>query len=89
MLKQFINSLIQEKKINPKNILYINLEYEDFSFIKTKDDLNTVLNLYIKENKINSKFFIFIDEIQEIAGWEKFINSIRADHTIEVEIYIT
>ncbi|EKD66202.1 MAG: hypothetical protein ACD_49C00060G0044 [uncultured bacterium (gcode 4)] len=89
ILKQFINSLIQEKKINPKNILYINLEYEDFSFIKTKDDLNTVLNLYIKENKINSKFFIFIDEIQEIAGWEKFINSIRADHTIEVEIYIT
>lgn len=89
ILKQFISSLIQSNNILPENILYLNLEYDDFSFIKTKTELKEVFDLYREKLKITWKIYLFIDEIQEIEWWEKFINSLRADHTIEVEVYIT
>lgn len=89
ILKQFISQLIEDNNIPPKNILYLNLEYDDFSFIRTKDDLKGVFDIYQKNLSITGKIYLFIDEIQEVEWWEKFINSIRADHTMDIDIYIT
>jgi predicted AAA+ superfamily ATPase len=89
ILKQFISHLIQNRHITPKNILYLNLEYDDLSFIRTKDDLKMVFDTYRERSPKDAKIYLFIDEIQEIHWWEKFVNSLRADHTLEVEIYIT
>jgi uncharacterized protein len=89
ILKQFIAHLIQNKSVAPKNILYLNLEYDDLSFIKTKEELKMVFDIYRAESVPDAKMYLFIDEIQEIHWWEKFVNSLRADHTVEVEIYIT
>jgi len=89
LLKQLINILIKVKNINPVNIFYINLEYDDFSFIKTKDDLKSLISLYLKNFKPKWKVYLIIDEIQEIEKWEKLINSYRSSHVDEFEIFIS
>ncbi len=89
ILKQIIHKLISDWKVNPNNILYINLEYDDFEFIKSKNELKELLEIYKKHLKIKWKIYLLIDEIQEIESWEKYINSLRADHTNDIEIIIT
>lgn len=35
----------------------------------------------------NGKIYLFLDEVQEIEGWEKVVNSLASDY--EVDIYVT
>jgi len=88
LMKQIINFLKEEKKVKEKNILYINLEV-DFLKFKKIEDLDFFVKKYLKENKINSRFYLFIDEIQDLTWWEKLINSYRADDNFDVDIFIT
>ncbi len=88
IMKQIISFLKEEKKINSKNILYINLEVDFLKFRELKD-LDTYIKIYLKENNIKNRIYIFIDEIQELLWWEKLINSYRADDNFDCDIYIT
>lgn len=59
---------------------YDSMEYEDM----------TARQMYshLKEQIVpNGKTYLFLDEIQEIEGWEKVINSIASDY--DVDLYIT
>ncbi len=83
LLLQIIDEL-KEKGIEEKQIIYINFENEDYSFIKNDMDLHN----YIKEKIINKeKYYLFFDEIQNIKDWEKAINSFKASK--KVSIFIT
>lgn len=65
-------------------IIYINKEDLQFSFIKTAEDLSH----YILENKSNhQKTYIFIDEIQDITGFESALRSLLLDETLD--LYVT
>ncbi|MDR0646397.1 MAG: ATP-binding protein [Elusimicrobiota bacterium] len=88
ILRQIIKSLT-EKSVNPKNILYISKEFTDFDFIKTYKDLESLVNLYKKEIKPQGRIYLFIDEIQNIEGWEKLINSYSQDFAENYEIFIS
>ena len=88
VLRQYIHHLIQ-RGVSPKNTLYINKEYADFDFIQTHTDLNAIISYYKNALDIKGKFYLFIDEIQQIDSWEKIINSLSQDYTIEIEIFIT
>lgn len=35
------------------------------------------------------KLYLFLDEIQEVSGWEKLENSLYSSSTIDADIYIT
>ncbi len=89
IMKQIISHLILEKSINPKNILYINFELEDFINITNYLDLSEIIKLFIKNNAIKWKFYLFFDEIQNIEWWERIVNSYRADDNYDVEIFLT
>lgn len=70
-----VMDILKGRGVNPQNIIYINKELHDFEFIKTHKDLLA----YIREKKTNkSKYYIFIDEIQEIAQFEKALESMQA-----------
>jgi predicted AAA+ superfamily ATPase len=61
-------------KQNPHSaILYINKEDLAFDFIKTASDLNEYV---LSNTKADVKNYIFIDEIQEIDGFEKTMRSL-------------
>ena len=76
-----IMDLIREKD-NKAKICYINKENLDFDFIKTEKDLHN----YVKANK-SGKTSVFIDEIQEIVGFEDALRSLVLDE--DLDIYCT
>ena len=70
MLYQHIQGLIKEKKASIEDILYINFEDERLSSMKA-DMLNLFLECY--REMYDRKPLIYLDEIQIIDGWEKFV----------------
>ena len=82
LLLQIINEL-KEKGIEEKQIIYVNFENEDYSFIKNDIDLHN----YIKEKITNKeKYYLFFDEIQNVKDWEKAINSFKASKNVSIFI---
>jgi len=88
ILRQIANRLIEEG-INQNNILYINKEFTDFDFITDYKHLDQLLSLYNDRLKPEGKRYLFIDEIQNIAGWEHFVNSHAQDYVTPYEIFIS
>ena len=83
IMMQIIDEL-QNMKIPKEQIIYINLEYKEYSFIKNDDDLYNYIKSLIKNDL---KYYIFLDEIQNVDKWEKTVNSYRAKE--KYSIFIT
>ena len=79
----FLLSVIKDLKnngVSEGNIININLDKRGFKNIKTADRLEEVIDGYITDNE---KKYIFIDEIQNVKGFEEVINAYREDgHSI-------
>lgn len=83
ILKMITKKLKEEKHVDDEQILnyrFDSMEYEDMT---TKE-----LYLELKSKILQSKkTYLFLDEIQEIEGWEKVVNTLASD--FDVDIYIT
>ena len=66
------------------HIIYINREDMEFDFMRTAVDLN---NYILANRKEGVRNYIFIDEIQDIAEFEKALRSLLLDESND--IYIT
>ena len=44
---------------------------------------------YLRRRSPQGKIYMFIGEIQDIGGWEKFVNSYSQDYTLECEFFIS
>ncbi len=88
ILRQLAMRLI-ENGINRHNIFMLNLDIIAFDFVKDYRDLLNLFNVYLDQIKPQGRIYIFIDEIQNIEGWERFVNSYSQDFTREYEIFIT
>lgn len=85
ILRQIINE-IKDSGVKEENVIYINFELTDYSYIQTFRELDD----YIKEKIINKdKYYLFFDEIQYIKDWEKTINSYKAKYEDNISIFIT
>ena len=74
-----------EKGVNRGNILLINKDSLEFDFIADYKDLaDYVLQQF---EIVKGAKYIFLDEVQEIAGWEKAVAGFLADSVADV--YIT
>lgn len=82
ILFQLIERILNEDP--DANIIYINKEDIRFDFITTASDLVTYINSKSSKAGFN---YIFIDEIQEISGFEKAVRSLLLN--TENDIYIT
>ncbi|MDL2246785.1 ATP-binding protein, partial [Methanobrevibacter sp. OttesenSCG-928-K11] len=71
--------------VHRENIILINLELKEFFHIKNIEDLDDFINSKIEGKQ--GKIYLFFDEIQEIKGWERLINSYYAEK--KYDIYIT
>ncbi len=88
ILRQIAHRLITEG-INPENICYISKEFIDFDFVVHYKDLERLVKLYKARLKPKGKIYLFIDEIQNIAEWERFANSYAQDFTESYELFIS
>lgn len=53
-------------------IVYVNFEDERLLEM-TADDLNTILEIGLEISGTDTKPYLFLDEIQNVEGWEKFV----------------
>ena len=83
MLKMIMERLKSERGIPEERI--INCRYDSMEF----EDM-TAKQIYAQlKGRLcpNGKTYLFLDEVQEVQGWEKVVNSLASD--FDVDIYIT
>lgn len=71
------------------NILFINRELTAFDFIASYKDLEQFIQTYKLKLNPQGRIYIFIDEVQEIDGWERIVNSLSQDFAEDYEVFIT
>lgn len=87
LFKLVINHLLQEK-VPPQSILYLNLDDPFFSDIwESPELLYKVIEASEKLTGVKPSY-LFLDEIQNVQSWEKFVKSIY-DSEIFKKIFIT
>ena len=84
--KLLINEIIKTK--DPLTCLYINLD--DPYFSELYSDSKNLFKLLETVQKLTSKKveYLFLDEVQNVAGWEKFVKTIYDNENVK-KIYIT
>ena len=83
ILKMIMEKLQNEIGISVDQIVsmrFDSMEYEDMTAKQMFADVKAKLS----ENK---KTYLFLDEVQEIEGWEKVVNSLASDY--DVDLYVT
>lgn len=83
MMSQQIHNLMNDG-ISSSQIVYVNFEDERLLEIGV-DDLNTILELGIEFSGSKGKPYLFLDEIQNVDGWEKFVRRV-ADMKYRINI---
>lgn len=83
---QLINSY--KKKIPVSNIIYINFEDDRLAPLEGKE-LSVLLNIFRQNYRYDENYpiYLFLDEIQNLPGWEKTVR--RLYDTEKVKIFIT
>jgi len=89
ILRQIIYHLITEKHVDPRNIFYLNKELLVFDAIRNYQQLNDLLKHYREVLGVEGKVYVFLDEVQEIARWEAFVNSCAQDFLHPYEVFVT
>ena len=83
ILKLIIQKLKEERNVDDEQILNYRFDSMEFEDMTAKELYQELKSKILKEKKT----YLFLDEIQEIDGWEKVINSLVSDY--DVDIYIT
>ncbi len=83
-----LNSLI--KKFGKRATIFINFENRKLLPLREKY-FNDIVEFIHEENllKKNKKIYLFLDEIQRINGWEKFVRSIYDDYKGKIKIFVS
>ena len=83
ILKMIMERLKTERNIPEDRIIscrFDSMEYED----RTAKQIYTLLKDQLSST---GRTYLFLDEVQEIKGWEKVVNSLASD--FDVDLYIT
>lgn len=83
ILKMIMEKLHTERNIPKSRIVscrYDSMEYDDM----TAKQMYTQLKEQLSPD---GRTYLFLDEVQEIKGWEKVVNSLSAD--FDVDLYVT
>ncbi|MCX8473860.1 MAG: ATP-binding protein [Sediminibacterium sp.] len=85
MILELLRIYLIKMGISTSQIIYLNFESISTEKIKTSHSLNAYFRKTIKNKK--KRFYILLDEIQEVKQWEKVVNSLLVDYNVDV--YIT
>ena len=83
ILKMIMERLKTQRNIPEERIVscrYDSMEYEDMTAKQMYAELKEKLSS-------EGKTYLFLDEVQEIKGWEKVVNSLASD--FDVDLYVT
>ena len=85
VLLGFIQEELLDRGVSPENIIAFNFESLANASLLTAKALYEELVKRIRD--VSGRVYLFFDEIQEVQGWEKCLNSARVD--FDCDIYVT
>ena len=81
-LLEMVKDELETSGVNPKNIIFIDLDDKKYRKITTDDQLEKIID---QQSVANGMKYLFVDEIQNVKGFESVINGIRGkDYSIFV-----
>lgn len=83
IMKMIMEKLENERHIPKENIIsmrFDSMEYEDMTAKQMFETIKAGLSA-------QGRTYLFLDEVQEISGWEKVVNSFLGEY--DVDIYVT
>lgn len=83
LLQMFRDELIKDG-VAENQIQYINFELMKYDAVRNYKQFYELVVEHIKQDKKN---YLFFDEIQQVEGWEKAVNSLTLE--FDVDIYVT
>ncbi|MFP4153981.1 MAG: ATP-binding protein [Alkalispirochaeta sp.] len=83
LLRLMMRHLVQ-RGISESQIIYINKESMEWDFIRSDTELYRYITGRI--DAASGKPYLFIDEVQEVSGWERVVNSLLADNRADITI---
>ena len=84
ILKQLINFLIFNKKVNPKNILFCNLESPHLiKFKNNSKNLQNIFEEYLVITNPKGKIYIFLDEVHFFNDWQVFVKNLYENSNVK------
>jgi predicted AAA+ superfamily ATPase len=86
LMSLIAKEILENRGVEKANILFINFEDErfiNFSF----EDFEKLYQTYLEIDNPSGKKYLFFDEIQNVDGWERWIN--RLYEFEDVKIFIT
>lgn len=85
VMLELIKEELKNSGVPEANIISINFEDMRYAHLLTAKALHD--EIIMRAQNISGKVYLFFDEIQEVADWEKCINSFRVE--FDCDIYIT
>ena len=84
-LMQMISEELIESGVDKRNIVYINLDKKGYRKIKNTDELESLIDSL--SDGLKGDKYLFIDEVQNVEGFEELINAYRDEG--DYSIFIT
>lgn len=85
VMLRLIQEQLQSQGVAPENIIGYNFEEYEHVHLCTAESLHAEIEK--RASQCAGKVYLFFDEIQEVAQWEKCINSLRV--SFDCDIFIT
>ena len=82
-LMESIAEELQESGVDAENIIYINLDKRGYQSIKNAEQLDKLIE---KKSSADGLKYLFIDEIQNVKGFEEVINGFREEEMYSIFI---
>lgn len=89
LMRQVITSMLERHIMEPRQILYVNKEFYGYRFLQTPDDLMDLYDTYCREINPDKKSYVFLDEVHNVDGWERVVDSLSQDPSIDCEVFLT
>lgn len=82
---QLIREELFRRGVDEKHLIYMN--FESFEWMDIKEAKDLYLHISAQVKGAEGKFYLLLDEIQEVDDWEKAVNSFMVDW--DVDVYVT
>lgn len=84
VLLQLYKDYLIESGVPDDHIIYMNFESFDYQMINTEEKLHAKLAALLPKDQ--KKFYLLLDEIQAVQGWQRVINGVRVRYNSDIVI---
>lgn len=89
LLKELAEYLVKKEHAPLENIFFVNFEHDMLAQRNTLENLREMVELHEQQIAQKGKIYLFLDEIQNVPGWEKFIRTLYDAHKKTYTFYVT